>query len=156
MVTASVEDNEENSASDDDDATVTVTSLVIDKSVTNATKDRGSKDDAVIGYPGDKLSYTLAYTMTNGPLHGVVITDVLPEGLGTPSNISDGGVYDATTRTLRWELGTVEADGVVTYDVILAVGRGHVRAAASERGDHRFRRDPASHRPCRHARRAAG
>ena len=133
-----------------------MTSLVIDKSVTNATKDRGSKDGAVVGYPGDKLSYTLAYTMTNGPLHGVVITDVLPEGLGTPSNISDGGVYDAATRTITWELGTVESDGVVTYDVILAVGADTFVQPLRNVATHRLRRDLACHGRRRHAGRAAG
>ena len=122
VVTATVTDNEENPASDDDDATVTVTSLVIDKSVENSTKDRGSDDGAVKANPGDTLHYTLAWTLTNGPLHGVVISDVLPEGLGTPSNISDGGVYDAATRTITWDLGTVEADGSVSYDVVVAEG----------------------------------
>ena len=123
VVTATVSDNEKNHASDEDDATVTVADLLIDKSVTNGTADRGTtKDGWVIANPGDALHYTLAYSMTNGPLHGVVITDVLPEGLGAPSNISDGGTWDAGTRTLTWELGTVESDGVVTYDVVVAVG----------------------------------
>lgn len=122
VVTATVSDNEENEASDDDDATVTVTDLVIDKSVENSTKDRGTDDGAVKANPGDTLHYTLDWTMTNGPLHGVVISDVLPEGLGTPSNISDGGVYDAARRTITWDLGTVEGDGSVSYDVVVAAG----------------------------------
>lgn len=99
-----------------------MTSLVIDKSVENSTKDRGTDNGAVKANPGDTLHYTLDWTLTNGPLHGVVITDVLPEGLGTPSNISDGGVYDAATRTITWELGTVEANGGVSYDVVVATG----------------------------------
>ena len=91
--------------------------------VENATADRGTTDDGwVISIPGDTLHYTLAFTMTNGPLHGVVITDVLPAGLGAPSNISDGGTWDADTRTITWDLGTLEADGVVSYDVVVASG----------------------------------
>jgi uncharacterized repeat protein (TIGR01451 family) len=122
VVVATVIDNEENEGSDDDDATVTVAELLIDKSVVNATRDRGTEDGAVVATPGDMLTYTLAYTLTNGPLHGVVITDVLPAGLGTPTNISDGGTYDAATRTLTWNLGTVDENGTVTYDVVVAVG----------------------------------
>ena len=123
VVTATVGDNEENEVSDDDDATVTVADLLIEKSVENATADRGTTDDGwVISNPGDTLHYTLAFTMTNGPLHGVVITDVLPSGLGAPSNISDGGTWDAGTRTITWDLGTLEADGVVSYDVVVASG----------------------------------
>jgi uncharacterized repeat protein (TIGR01451 family) len=123
VVTATVGDNEENEVSDDDDATVTVADLTIDKSVENVTADRGTTDDgAVISFPGDTLHYTLAFKMTNGPLHGVVITDALPEGLGVPSNISDGGLWDADARTITWDLGTLEADGVVSYDVIVASG----------------------------------
>ena len=123
VVTATVSDNEGNHVGDDDDATVTVADLLIDKSVENATADRGtSKQGWVISHPGDTLHYTLTFTMTNGPLHGVVITDVLPEGLGAPSNISDGGVWDASTHTITWALGTVEGDGTVSYDVIVASG----------------------------------
>ena len=123
VVTATVADDEENEATDDDDATVVVADLVIDKSVANATADRGSKSDgSVVAYPGDTLHYTLAFTMTNGPLNGVVITDVLPAGLGVPSNISDGGIYTASDRTITWDLGTLVADGSVSYDVVVAAG----------------------------------
>ena len=122
VVTATVEDDEENDASDSDDATVTVVDLVIDKSVVNATTDRGTKPDgSVIANPGDTLHYVLAWSMVNGPLHGVVIVDVLPDGLGTPSAISDGGTWDPATRTLTWDLGTVAADGSVSYDVVVAI-----------------------------------
>jgi hypothetical protein len=119
VIVATVEDNEENEASDDDDATVTVTSLVIDKAVVNTTKDRGIEDGAVFAITGDTLRYTLSWTMTNGPLDGVVITDVLPAGLGEPSNISDGGTWDESTNTITWTLGTVDGDGFVTYDVVV-------------------------------------
>jgi hypothetical protein len=121
VITATVADDEENEASDDDDATVTVVDLTIDKSVVNATADRGqTQDGAVKAKPGDTLTYLLAYTVVEGPLHGVVITDDLPTGLGTPSSISDGGVWDAATRRITWDLGTVEGDGFVTYDVVVA------------------------------------
>ena len=48
--------------------------------------------------------------------------DLLPAGLGTPSDITDGGIWDAATRTITWDLGTVMVDGVVTYDVVVAAG----------------------------------
>jgi hypothetical protein len=119
VIVATVEDDEGNDASDDDDATVVVASLIITKDVVNLTKDRGTQDGAVIAFAGDTLSYVLSWTMTNGPLHGMVITDVLPDGLGVPSNISDDGTYDAATRTITWNLGTVGGNGVVTYDIVV-------------------------------------
>ncbi|MGZ9277055.1 MAG: VWA domain-containing protein [Candidatus Limnocylindrales bacterium] len=122
VVTATVEDDEGNEASEDDDATVTVADLLLDKTVANTTADRGNRPDgSVVAQPSDTLHYTLAYALTNGPLHGVVISDVLPIGLGTPSNISDGGTWDAASRTLTWDLGTVHADGSVGYDVIVSI-----------------------------------
>ncbi len=123
-VTATVMDNEENTASDEDTAVVAVVDLSILKSVSNTTADRGTvlidSVPVIKSRPGDVLHYTLNYTVTGDELTGVVIVDVLPAGLGTPTNISNGGVY--ADGKITWNLGTVTASGSVGYDMVVAVG----------------------------------
>jgi uncharacterized repeat protein (TIGR01451 family) len=80
--------------------------------------------DPILGVPaakvGDNLLYTLAWTLTSGPVHNAVITDVLPTGMTAPTNISNGGVYVAATNTITWNLGTrSDPTGSVTYHVIV-------------------------------------
>lgn len=69
---------------------------------------------------GDTVGYTLTLHVTNGPVPAATIKDVLPAGLGTPSNISDGGAYDAGTRTITWSLTNVADGETLTYDVLVA------------------------------------
>jgi uncharacterized repeat protein (TIGR01451 family) len=53
--------------------------------------------------PGNTLTYTVNI-LNNGsiPGTGVSVSDVLDAALGTPSNISNGGTYNAGTRTISW------------------------------------------------------
>ena len=75
--------------------------------------------------PGDTLTYTLAYSLTNGPVTDGVITDVLPAGQtyvdGSATDNADFTFesYDSTTRTLTWTAPTVTAGGSVTYQVTI-------------------------------------
>jgi fimbrial isopeptide formation D2 family protein/uncharacterized repeat protein (TIGR01451 family) len=63
--------------------------------------------------PADgKVTWTLTYTLTDGPVHNAVITDPLPEYLNFVS-ASDGGTY--ANRTITWNLGTLTASGSVTF-----------------------------------------
>lgn len=101
--------------------------LTIVKSVVNNTVDRGTLalggKPAVIARVGDTLRYTLTYTLTNGPVHNAVIDDVMQQaGLGTPSNISNGGTYSAATRTIHWSLGTLTTGGTLTYEITVIAG----------------------------------
>jgi hypothetical protein len=95
-----------------DDAKVRVPQLVIDKSVSDAEL-----------LEGDITTFTLAWTLTDGPVTDGVITDVLPEGLvyldesATDSDEFEFVDYDEATRTLTWEAATVTKDGSVTYQV---------------------------------------
>jgi uncharacterized repeat protein (TIGR01451 family) len=112
---------------DTDDAIVVIRTplLTIDKSFTGNT----GSTDAVLDLPkakiGDTLTYTLAYTLTNGPVTGGVITDVLPVGLeyvvGSATNNAEFTFisYTSATRTLRWTAATVTASGSVTYQVLV-------------------------------------
>jgi uncharacterized repeat protein (TIGR01451 family) len=71
--------------------------------------------------PNDTVTYTVTYG--NEGLAGVtnaVITEMLPQGLDyVAGSASNGGVYEAATRTLTWAIGPIGAettDQVVTFD----------------------------------------
>jgi uncharacterized repeat protein (TIGR01451 family) len=112
---------------EDDDATVRVPLLTIDKSFTGNTGGTGPGgiQEAKIG---DTLTYTLAYDLTNGPVTNGVITDVIPVGLqyvtGSATNNDEFtfSSYNAATRTLTWLADDVTKDGSVTYQVKVLVG----------------------------------
>jgi fimbrial isopeptide formation D2 family protein/uncharacterized repeat protein (TIGR01451 family) len=91
-------------ASNDDtsqaSASITVACPVVAVEKTN------DQPDPVL--PGTIVSYTLTVTVSDGPATDVVVTDTLPEGLDAPTSISDGGSYDAGTRTITWNLGDLE------------------------------------------------
>ena len=68
---------------------------------------------------GDLVSYTLTLAVQNGPIPNVTVVDDLPEDFGTPSNISDGGVYDDLANTITWTLVDVADGTTLTYDVTI-------------------------------------
>lgn len=89
--------------------------LVIDKAadadVITITIDDGGQS----GAPAI-VTWTLTYTLTNGPVTNAVITDELPAGLVyVDGSASDGGSYDAATDTLTWTFPTLDASGSVTF-----------------------------------------
>jgi fimbrial isopeptide formation D2 family protein len=79
---------------------------------------------------GDTLTYTLAYDLTNGPVHNAVITDTLPNGLayvvGSATNSLNGQFtfvsYDAATRKLTWTAAVASSDSSVSYKVTVLDG----------------------------------
>jgi hypothetical protein len=70
---------------------------------------------------GAIVTYTLAYTVTNPPVHLGELKDVLPVGVtyvpGSATNSSEFifQSYTAATRTLLWKAATVTVGGSVTY-----------------------------------------
>ncbi len=70
--------------------------------------------------PGDTVGYELTLTVQNGPITAVTVEDVLPANFGTPSAISDGGTYDAASRTITWTLANVADGRTLTYDIVIA------------------------------------
>ena len=72
--------------------------------------------------PGTLVHYTLTVTVGDGPADDVMVTDTLPEGLDAPTSISNGGLYDASTRTITWDLGDLE-DGSyeLTYQAAVSL-----------------------------------
>jgi fimbrial isopeptide formation D2 family protein len=107
----------------DDDSTVTVRvpTLVIDKAadtdevhfVFDAQGNMKSVDPA-------QVTWTLTYTMANGPVTNAVITDPLPDFLVFVS-ASDGGTYDPATGTITWNLGDLTVDGSDSVSFVTTV-----------------------------------
>jgi uncharacterized repeat protein (TIGR01451 family) len=114
---------------DTDDETVRVPALTVAKAVTGNTA--GSLEGIPQAKQGDTLTFTLSYDLTNGPVTGGVITDVIPLGYTYVTDSATASVpggeftfvsFTAATRTLRWTAPTVTQDGSVTYKVTVAVG----------------------------------
>ena len=105
-----------------DTSTVTtrVPTLVIEKAVDRSTVDVTAGKDTTV-------TWTLSYTLANGPVTNAVISDPLPTGLNyVAASASNGGVYDAASRTLTWTFPSLGASGSVTFrtTVDASVGGG--------------------------------
>lgn len=107
-----------------DESTVTVPELVIDKSFTGNTG--GEFNGIPEAKVGDTLTYTLAYVITNPPVHNGVITDTLPEGLawieGSATDNDEFEFVGIEGRTLTWNAVEVTKNGFVTYQVEVLEG----------------------------------
>lgn len=68
---------------------------------------------------GDVLNYTIQYeNIGEGTAFGVYVTDQLDVDLDENTlHINNGGVYDISTRTIRWDIGDLSANtgGSVTF-----------------------------------------
>ncbi|MGH2357195.1 MAG: SpaA isopeptide-forming pilin-related protein [Candidatus Limnocylindria bacterium] len=107
----------------DDDSTVTVRvpTLVIDKAANAEVITISGPAGAQTASPS-VVTWTLTYTLTNGPVTNAVITDPVPAGLVYVSgSASNGGVYDAATRTLTWSFATLTTSGSVTFQTTVDV-----------------------------------
>ena len=98
--------------------TVRVPTLVIDKAadadLITITLDADGDIESV---EPETITWTLTYTLTNGPVTNAVISDELPEGLVyVDGSASDEGVYDAATNTLTWTFATLSESGSVTFE----------------------------------------
>ncbi len=99
------------------DVTVRVPELVIDKAasvdevhfVFNADGSLKS-----VTPDGAQVTWTLTYTLTNGPVTNAVISDPLPDYL-TFVSAGNGGTYDAGTRTITWTFANLDASGSVSF-----------------------------------------
>ena len=70
---------------------------------------------------GSQLTYTISYTNA-GPeaSSDAKLKDVLPAGLKFVS-ASDGGTYNSTNRTVRWDLGTINVGYTGTRNLVVKV-----------------------------------
>ena len=89
--------------------TVRVPTLVIEKAADRHVIDVTAGKDTTV-------TWTLNYTLANGPVANAVITDPIPAGLSyVDGSASNGGVYDPNSRTLTWTFATLSASGSVTF-----------------------------------------
>jgi uncharacterized repeat protein (TIGR01451 family) len=71
--------------------------------------------------PGDRIQYTISYTnLGPEPSAGATITDQLPDGVWF-NFASDGATYNSTTRTVKWDLGTVPVNFTGTVKLTVRV-----------------------------------
>ncbi|MBU1488131.1 choice-of-anchor D domain-containing protein, partial [bacterium] len=75
----------------------------------------GDTDCTQIVHKGDTIIYTLQYDNYNGDAEAVnaVLTDYLDPGVTVVD--TGGAVYDSSTHTLTWSLGTIPAYGVTDF-----------------------------------------
>jgi hypothetical protein len=91
--------------------TVRVPSLVIDKVASTETITITGPATALVATPSI-VTWTLSYTLANGPVTGAVITDAIPTGF-TFLDAADGGTF--ADGTVTWNLGTLTTSGSVTF-----------------------------------------
>ncbi len=62
------------------------------------------------------VTWTLTYTLANGPVTNAVISDEVPAGLEyVDGSASGGGVFDEATNTITWTYPTLTESGSVTF-----------------------------------------
>jgi len=71
------------------------------------------------------VTWTLSYSLQNGPVTNAVINDPIPTGLSyVHGSASNGGVYDPATRTLTWTFPQLSASGTVSFRTTVDNGVG--------------------------------
>jgi uncharacterized repeat protein (TIGR01451 family)/fimbrial isopeptide formation D2 family protein len=106
---------------DDSIVTVRVPTLVIDKSAdTEVVHFVFDADGDVLSVDPEQVTWTLTYTLANGPVTDAVITDPLPDFLVFVS-ASDGGAYDEASHTITWQLGDLLVDGSDSVSFVTTV-----------------------------------
>ena len=97
----------------DDTSTVNVRvpTLVIDKVASTETITITGPNNALVATPS-VVTWTLSYTLTNGPVTNAVITDPVPAGF-TFLDASNGGALVGNSVT--WNLGTLSTSGSVNF-----------------------------------------
>ncbi|MDX2343227.1 MAG: SdrD B-like domain-containing protein, partial [Acidimicrobiia bacterium] len=121
-------------------ATVTIVEpqLSINKDVSGQSGDT----DYRRALPGETLTYTVTVTNSGAanmsPAHNMTVVDTLTDlAYISVGSISDGGIWDAGTDTIAWDIAGPLAPGAslsFTYDVILdtPLGVGVENASAAE------------------------
>jgi hypothetical protein len=97
---------------DDSTVIVRVPTLVIDKVADATVITISGPANAQVATPSI-VTWTLSYTLTNGPVTNAVITDVVPAGF-TFLDAANGGTLVGGT-TVTWNLGTLTTSGSVSF-----------------------------------------
>ena len=101
----------------DDDSTVTVRvpTLVSDKVASTDTITISGPNDALVATPS-VVTWTVSFTLANGPVTNAVIIDVIPTGFAyVVGSASNSGVFDQATNTVTWTFATLSTGGSVTF-----------------------------------------
>ena len=93
--------------------------LVIDKAANAEVITISGPANAQVATPST-VTWTLTYTLTNGPVTGAVITDVVPTGF-TFLSAADGGTLGVDGKTVTWDLGDLSASGSVSFQTTVDV-----------------------------------
>jgi uncharacterized repeat protein (TIGR01451 family) len=67
------------------------------------------------------VTWTLTYTLTNGPVTGAMITDTVPSGLVFVAGSAGTGSYDPGSKTITWDLDNLAASGSVSFQTTVDV-----------------------------------
>jgi hypothetical protein len=90
---------------------VRVPTLIIDKVADTEIITLSGPADAIVATPS-VVTWTLTWTLANGPVTNAVITDEVPEGFAF-LDASDGGTL--VDGVVTWNLGTLSENGSVTF-----------------------------------------
>ncbi|MCV0404503.1 MAG: DUF11 domain-containing protein [Chloroflexi bacterium] len=96
---------------DDSTVVVRVPTLVIDKEADVEVITISGEADALVATPS-VVTWTLTYTLTDGPVTNAVISDELPTGLAF-LDAADGGTF--ADGTVTWTFPSLETSGSVTF-----------------------------------------
>ena len=98
---------------DDSTVTVRIPTLTIEKVANVHLITISGPANAQTASPST-VTWSLTYTLANGPVTNAVITDVVPTGF-TFLSAANGGTLGADGKTVTWNLGTLSASGSVSF-----------------------------------------
>lgn len=96
--------------------------------------------DPMVAGPGDTVTYQINVTNTGGSvLHNLVVSDVVPSGTTyVAGSATGGGAFDAVTRTLTWNVSSLDIGATVSVSYKTKVGTSapvHIVNSSSARSD---------------------
>ena len=101
----------EDGCTDDETVVVRIPALVIDKAADAEQIVISGPNDALVATPS-VVTWTLTYTLTDGPVTNAVITDEIPAGF-VFLDAADGGTF--ADGTVTWTFATLSTSGSVSF-----------------------------------------
>ncbi|HET9665623.1 MAG TPA: Ig-like domain-containing protein, partial [Desertimonas sp.] len=101
----------EDGCTDDETVVVRIPALVIDKAADAGQIVISGPNDALVATPS-VVTWTLTYTLTNGPVTNAVISDEIPAGF-VFLDAADGGTF--ADGTVTWTFATLSTSGSVSF-----------------------------------------
>jgi uncharacterized repeat protein (TIGR01451 family) len=98
--------------------------IIAGASVKNASINGGANNNGtpaipVLLYDGDTITYTITAANLSTTSDVVIVRDTVPEGLAiVPGSITDNGIYNPSTREIRWTLSILPGgDQTIGFEV---------------------------------------